>query len=291
MDNFFIVALLTQPFLRSALFAAFGASIAGGIVGSYVVVKRIVFVSGSIAHSVLGGLGAALYLKRIYHLEWLEPVHGALAAAIFSAWLIGVVRLYYRQREDTVIAALWALGMSVGVILISLTPGYTNEISNYLFGNILWASRSDIAMLIGLDAAILVLTTLFHRRFLAICFDEKQAALQHQHVKLLYFLLLSLIAITVVLMIQVVGAILIVAILSLPAAIANTYTHSLSKMMGIAAIIGIIISFLGIGFSYLFNWPPGATLGLTATMIYLINLIIKKIIPIIINKKAKEKAP
>lgn len=280
MDSFlmlgFITALFTQPFLRSALFAALGASVAGGIVGSYVVVKRIVFISGSIAHSVLGGLGAALYIKRVYNISWLEPIHGALIAAILSAWLIGTVRLYYRQREDTVIAALWAFGMSVGVILISLTPGYTNEISNYLFGNILWASKSDIAMLAGLDGLVLIMTALFHRRFLAICFDERQAALQGQNVKLLYFLLLSLVAITVVLMIQVVGAILIVAILSLPAAIANTYTHCLSKMMGIAVILGIVISFLGMGFSYSLNWPPGATLALTATTIYLINLLRKK---------------
>lgn len=272
----FFTALFTQSFLRSALFAALGASVAGGIVGSYVVVKRIVFISGSIAHSVLGGLGAALYIKRVYNVTWLEPIHGALIAAILSAWLIGTVRLYYRQREDTVIAALWAFGMSIGVILISLTPGYTNEITNYLFGNILWASKSDIAMLIGLDGLVLVMTALLHRRFLAICFDEKQAALQGQNVKLLYFLLLSLVAITVVLMIQVVGAILIVAILSLPAAIANTYTHRLSRMMILAVIIAILISFFGMGFAYSLNWPPGATLALTATTVYLLNLLFKK---------------
>lgn len=272
----FFAALCSQHFLRTALFAALGASVAGGIIGSYVVVKRIVFISGSIAHSVLGGLGAALYIKRVYHVTWLQPIHGALVAAILSAWLIGTVRLYYREREDTVIASLWAFGMSIGVILISLTPGYTNEISNYLFGNILWASKSDIAMLIGLDVLVLAVTALFHRRFLAICFDEKQAALQGQNVKLLYFLLLSLVAITVVLMIQVVGAILIIALLSLPAAIANTYTHRLSRMMILAVILGLFISFFGIGFSYSFNWPPGATLALTATTAYLLNLLFKK---------------
>ena len=102
----FITAIFTEPFLLMALLGAFGASIAGGIVGSYVVVKRIVFLSGSIAHSVIGGLGAALYMKRVYNISWLEPIHGALIAAFLSAWIIGSVRLYYRQREDTVIAAL-----------------------------------------------------------------------------------------------------------------------------------------------------------------------------------------
>lgn len=271
-----MTAFFTQPFLRMALFAAISASIAGGVVGSYVVVKRIVFISGGIAHSVLGGLGAALYLKRTFGIAWLQPIHGALVAAILSAYLIGIVRLYYKQREDTVIATLWAFGMSVGVILISLTPGYTNEISNYLFGNILWASSADVTMLVVLDALVLIVAVLFHRRFLALCFDENQAALQAQNVKLLYFLLLSLIAVTVVLMIQVVGAILIIAILSLPAAIANTYTYTLSKMIGLAIIIGVIISFFGITFSYALNWPPGATIALTATTVYLLNLIRKK---------------
>lgn len=271
-----VTAMLTQPFLRMALFASISASVAGGIVGSYVVVKRIVFISGSIAHSVLGGLGAALYLKRVYHIEWLEPIHGALAAAILSAWLIGSIRFYYKQREDTVIAALWAFGMALGVIFISLTPGSNTEMTNYLFGNILWASTADIYMLLGLDVIVLAVTALMHRRFLAICFDENQAALQAQNVKLLYFILLSIVAITVVLLIQVVGAILIIAILSLPAAIANTFTQSLSKMMWLAVIIGVIISVVGIGFSYGLNWPPGATIALTSTTVYLLNLIRKK---------------
>ena len=270
------IAFFTQSFLRMALFASVCASIAGGLIGSYVVVKRIVFISGGIAHSVLGGLGVALYLKRTYQIAWLQPVHGALIAAILAAWLMGIIRFYYKQREDTVIATLWAFGMALGVIFISLTPGYNVDITNYLFGNILWASKADIYMLLGLDIVILIATPFMHRRFLAICFDEDQAMLQAQNIKLTYFFLLSLIAITVVLLIQVVGAILIIAILSLPAAIANIYTHTLSKMMGLAVIIGIIISFIGISAAYALNWPPGATIALTATTVYLLHLIRKR---------------
>lgn len=272
----FFSAFLTNHFLKMALFASLSASVAGGVIGSYVVVKRIVFISGSIAHSVLGGMGVALYLKRIYNLTWLEPIYGALVAAILSAYLIGWIRLYYRQREDTVIAALWAFGMSVGVIFISLTPGYNVELTNFLFGSILWTSKADLYMLLILDALILAATFLFHRRFLAICFDEDQAALQGQPVKRLYFLLLSLVAVTVVTLIQVVGAILVIAILSLPAAIANTFTHRLSKMMVIAVLLGVVISILGMSLSFFLNWPPGATISLTATGLYLLNLIRRK---------------
>lgn len=279
MDSFLATLttfLISNHFIRMALMAGISASVSSGIIGSYVVVKRIVFISGSIAHSVLGGLGVALYLRRTYALEWLDPLYGALVAAIFAAWLIGWIRLYYKQREDTVIAALWAFGMSVGVIFISLTPGYNVELMNYLFGNILWASKADIYTLLVLDVIVVGVTLLFHRRFLAICFDEEQAALQKQPVKLLYFLLLSLVALTVVLLIQAVGAILVIAILSLPAAIANTYTKRLSKMMALAAIIGVVIAILGITFSYFLNWPPGATMALTATSLYLLNLIRKR---------------
>jgi len=267
------VALFAQPFLRMALIASVSASVAAGVIGSYVVVKRIVFISGGIAHSVLGGLGIALYLKRTFQIEWLQPIHGALVAAIFAAWIIGTIRFYYKQREDTVIATLWAFGMALGVVFISLTPGYNVDMTDYLFGNILWASKADIYMLLGLDIVVLMTTAFMHRRFLAICFDEDQVTLQAQNVKLLYFLLLSLIAITVVLLIQVVGAILIIAILSLPAAIANIYTRNLSKMMGLAIIIGTLISFVGIAIAYALNWPPGATIALTATTAYILHLL------------------
>lgn len=267
----------SSHFVNMALIAGICASISSGIVGSYVVVKRIVFISGSISHSVLGGLGLAIYLKRIFDWEWLSPLYGAFFAAILSAWLIGWIRLYYRQREDTVIGALWAFGMSIGVIFISLTPGYNVELTNYLFGNILWVSPADILILLSLGAFLIVITFCFYRKFLAICFDEEHAELQALPVKFLYFLLLSLIAVTVVLLIQTVGAILVIAILSLPAAIANTFTKNLRSMMLFAALLGIVVATLGIGFSTALNWPPGATMALTATSLYILNLIRKKI--------------
>ena len=261
-----------SPFFKMALLAALSASIPSGIIGSYVVVKRIVFISGSIAHSVLGGIGIALYLRESYALTWLKPIYGALIAAILAAGAIGSIRLYYRQREDTVIAALWAFGMSVGVIFISLTPGYTPELIDYLFGNILWASKANIYMLLLLDGFVLAIAFFFHSRFLAICFDEEQATLQKQPVKSLYFLLLSLVAMTVVVLIQVVGAILLIAMLSLPAAIANTYTKNLPKMMALATLLSIALSALGLTISWLSNWPSGATIALTITTVYLANL-------------------
>lgn len=268
----FIEALRANSFLQMALFAGFAASLTSGIIGSYVVVKRIVFISGSIAHSVLGGMGVCLWLKRAYGVEWITPLDGALIAALISALLIGWIHLKYREREDTVIAAIWSTGMSIGVIFIALTPGYNVELMNFLFGNILWVSRSDLWMLLGLDVLVVITTAIFHRRFLAICFDQEQSLLQGISFNSLYLLLLCLVAISVVLLIQVVGAILVIAMLAIPAAIAAGVTYRLSMMMCIAVLLGCLFTFTGTTISYYLNWPPGATISLTAALFYTLSL-------------------
>lgn len=268
----FFTALADNPFLLMAIAAGFAASFASGIIGSYVVVKRIVSMSGSIAHSVLGGMGICLWLRRTYGLDFLTPLQGALAAGLLSALLMGWIHLKYREREDTVIAAIWATGMSIGVVFIALTPGYNVELTNFLFGNILWVSQSDLKLLIALDVLIAAAVALFYRRFLAICFDEQQAILQKMPVQTLYLLLLCLVAIAVVLLIQVVGAILVITMLAIPAAIAGTLTRSLSRMMLLAVLFGALFTFLGMYFSYELNWPPGATISLVAALFYALSL-------------------
>lgn len=272
----FFTALSDNPFLLMALAAGFAASFASGIIGSYVVVKRIVSMSGSIAHSVLGGMGICLWLRRTYGLDFLSPLQGALAAGLLSALLMGWIHLKYREREDTVIAAIWATGMSIGVVFIALTPGYNVELMNFLFGNILWVSHSDLALLLSLDVLIAAAVAIFYRRFLAICFDEQQALLQKVPVHTLYLLLLCLVAIAVVLLIQVVGAILVITMLAIPAAIAGTLSHTLSRMMLIATLLGALFTFLGMYFSYELNWPPGATISLVAAVFYCFSLIRKR---------------
>jgi zinc transport system permease protein len=264
-----------MTFFLMALFAGIASSITSGIIGSYVVVKRIVFISGSIAHSVLGGMGLCLYLKRTYNIEWLTPLQGAIAAALISAFLIGWIHLKYRQREDTVIAAIWSTGMAIGVIFISLTPGYNVELMNFLFGNILWVSQSDLWTLLSLDALVIITTLIFHRKFLAVCFDEQQATLQGLSVNGIYFILLALIAISTVILIHVVGAILVIAMLAIPAAIAGRYVKRLAPMMILAVLIGFLCMLLGLLASFQLNWPPGATIALIAALFYLASLLKK----------------
>lgn len=269
----FLEALVTNPILFSALLAGLAASIVSGIIGSYVVVKRIVFISGSISHSVLAGIGAAFWLSRAKGITWISPLYGAIVAAVASALIIGWIYLNYRQREDTIIAALWSVGMAVGVLFIAQTPGSNAELANLLVGNILWVSPSDLFILFGLDLLVLAVVFCLHKQFLAICFDEEEARLQGVPVNALYMLLLILTSIAIVLLIQVVGIILVMTMLTIPPAIANLYTSSLSRMMLIAVGLSALFSVVGMMVSYDLDWPGGATIALIAGLAYGVCLL------------------
>jgi len=268
----FLEALGTNPLLLSAVLAGLLASVASGIIGSYVVVKRIVFISGGISHSVLSGIGFCVWLQRAKGVTWISPLFGALAAAIVSALMIGWIHLNYRQREDSVIAALWSVGMATGVLFISQTPGFNVELTNFLIGNILWVSPRDLIILGALDLVILAMVFCLHKRFLVICFDEEQAQLQGIHVSALYLLLLILTAITVVLLVQVVGIILVMTMLTVPPSIANLFTKSLSRMMTIAVVLSCLFAFFGTATAYHLDWPGGAAIALLAGVAYIVSL-------------------
>lgn len=272
----FFEALQANTLLLYAVIAGLAASIVGGIIGSYVVVKRIVFISGSISHSVLGGIGFCLWLERAKGIAWISPLHGALVAGIISALIIGWIRLHYQQREDSVIAALWSIGMATGVLFIAQTPGYNVELTNFLIGNILWVSPADLYILYGLDLFIIVTVVCFHKRFLLICFDEEQARLQKVPVNTLYLFLLCLIAISIVLLIQIVGIILVMTMLTIPAAIANLFTTSLSRMMVVAILISSLFCLTGNMVAYHFDWPLGATIALIAGLAYVVTISINR---------------
>lgn len=268
----FLEALRSNPILLSAVIAGLASSIVSGIIGSYVVVKRIVFISGSISHSVLSGIGFCLWLERAKGIDWISPLEGALVAGILSALIIGWIHLYYRQREDSVIAALWSIGMAVGILFISQTPGFNVELTNFLIGNILWVTPTDLYILYALDLVIIVCVLCLHKRFLAICFDEEQAQLQGVPVNALYLLLLVLTAISIVLLIQVVGIILVMTMLTIPAAIANLFTSRLSFVMMLAILISGAFCFGGTALAYYVDWPGGATIALVAGVAYVASL-------------------
>ncbi|MGF1615197.1 MAG: metal ABC transporter permease [Gammaproteobacteria bacterium] len=262
----FLQALVSHTFLQNALLAGILASIGCGIMGTYVVVKRIGFLAGGIAHTVLGGMGIAYFLGR-------SPIGGALVAALLAALIIGWVNLRGHEHEDTLIAALWSLGMAVGILFISQTPGYNVDLMSYLFGNILMVPRADLWWMAGLDAVIVVSVLLFRKQFIAVTFDEEFAELRGVNVAFFYLLLLCLVALTVVLLVQVVGLILVIALLTLPAAIAAQHVDSVGLMMWVAMGLGAILTTTGLALSYEPDLPAGATIIVLAGAAYMLSTL------------------
>lgn len=261
-----------MSFFRYAFLTGVIASVAFGIIGTYVVTKRISSIAGAVSHCVLGGIGAALYARTVLGWVWCKPVYGAIVSALLAAIIIGLVSMYARQREDTVIGAVWAIGMAIGLMFIAKTPGYIS-LESYLFGNILLVSAEDFWITLGLDVLIVFLVIIFFNNFLAVCFDSKFAELRGLKVKFYYLLLLCLTALTIVLLVTVVGIIMVIALLTLPAAIAGQFTRRLWSMMTLAVILSLIFTSSGLALSYNYNLPSGPTIVMLAGICYILAIL------------------
>lgn len=271
----FIKDLLELPFLQNAILAGILCSIGSGIVGTYVVLRRITYIAAAISHCVLGGLGAAKYFSVVYNLPWLKPVYGAIIAALFSALVIGWISLRAKEREDSLISALWAVGMSIGVLFIYKTPGYNEDLMNYLFGNILMVSTEELYIIAGLDIVTIILTCAFYKQTVAVCFDEEYARTRGVNVEFYYLLLLCMTALTVVLTVNVVGIIMVIALLTLPVAISSRFFNRVWKIMLGATVLGIVFTSTGLMVSYEPNLPSGAVTIVIAGVVYLASILIQ----------------
>jgi zinc transport system permease protein len=265
MSEFF-EALTSHYFLQNALFGGILASIACGVVGSYVVVKRISYLAAGISHAILGGMGIAYFFGK-------SPMVGALIASVIFALILGWVSLRWKQQEDTIIGALWSMGMAVGILFLSKAPGYHMDLMSYLFGNILMISREDLYLIGGLDLAILLTVGLFYKQLLAVAFDEEFAKLRGISVEWFYILFLILIGFTVVIMIRIVGLILVIALLTIPPAIANHYIRSLNHMMILAVILGIFFTCSGLALSYEPDLPSGPMIIVLSATAFIISVL------------------
>ncbi len=248
---------LQYDFMRNALLAGLLVSISCGIIGSLVVVNRIVFISGGIAHAAFGGVGLGFFYG-------FSPFLGAAIFASGVSLIMGAVSLKARHRADTIIGVLWAVGMAVGIILIDLTPGYHVDLMSYLFGSILAVPATDLWLMLPLDGVILLVVMLFYKEFVALSYDEQFAFVVGIPVKTLYMTMLGMTALSIVMIIRVVGLILVIALLTIPPFIAEKYTRSLGQMMVLASILGASFTLSGLWLSYTFNLTSGATIILVA---------------------------
>lgn len=274
-----ILSLFEYRFFNNALLAALLASIICGIIGSYIVAKRMVFISGGITHASFGGIGIAYFMG-------LNPVLGAAVFSVMAAMGIEWVSTKSNIREDSAIGILWSFGMAVGIIFIFTTPGYAPNLMSYLFGSILTVSSLDLWMLGGLALVLIIVFTLFYHLILFIAYDEEYARSHKAPVNLIKYLMISLVALTIVLNIRLVGIILVISFLTIPQSTANIFTQRFNYIIYLSILFGIIGSFGGLLISYYFNIPSGATIIFSFVILFILAKVIKMVqVKISINKQ------
>jgi zinc transport system permease protein len=264
-------------FLRNAMIAGILSCVAFGVVGSYVVVRRVSYLAGAIAHSVLCGVGFALFMRGRFGWMWLDPTVGALAAGLLSALAVWWVSIRAKEREDSVIGAIWSVGMGAGLLFLAATPGYVDPMS-YLFGDVLLVGDWQTWMVAALDAVVLVVALLYYNRFKALSFDEEFCVVRGISSNLHSLLLLFLVAVTVVMLMSVVGIVLVIALLTLPAAAAGRFSRSLGAMMAGATIVGVFCVPTGIALSFVANLPAGPVVVIVLAVAYALSWIVAPLV-------------
>jgi len=271
-------------FVRNAVIAGCFTSLICGIIGTFIVVNRLVFLTGGIAHAAFGGIGVAFFFGIPYLL-------GTLGFSLIAAITMTAVVINYKHRADTFIGILWAVGMAIGIILIDLTPGYNVDLMSYLFGSILAVPTSDIYWMSGISILTIFLAVFFYRDLLAISYDDEFAQLRGVPVNLIYFLFIGLISLSIVIIIRVVGLILVIALLTIPPYIAEKYTGSLSMMMVLSTILAAFFNLTGLWIAFTFNLTSGATIILVAASGFFISMVADMIYFKKIKCKINQKIP
>ncbi|MEA3512145.1 MAG: iron chelate uptake ABC transporter family permease subunit [Campylobacterota bacterium] len=262
--------ILSYDFIQNAIIAGLLVSIASGIIGSLIVVNRMVFLAGGIAHTSYGGIGIAVYFGF--------PIFISSALfAVSAALLMAFITLNQKNRIDTFIGLIWAVGMAVGIILIDLTPGYNVDLMSYLFGSILAVSKDDIYFMSSLLFVIIIVLIFWYKDILAVSYDSQYASLRGINIKFFYTLILVLSALTVVIAIKVVGLILVIALLTIPIYIAEKLSNSLFKMMLISGVLSSAFTLMGLYLSYSYDLSSGASIILVSAFFLALFVLYSKL--------------
>ena len=271
----FFSEILQYKFLANATLACLLCGIACGLVGTYIVCRRLVFLSGGITHASFGGIGMAYYFGA-------NPLLGALIFSILSAWGIETFTSRKQIREDSAIGLIWSLGMAIGIIFIYLTPGYAPNLMSFLFGNILSVTSTDIVWMAIVDAVILLIFATMYRPILYVAFDREYARSQNFPTRIISYLMATLVAITIVISIRVVGIVLLISLLTIPAVIGNLISKSFSRILVYGSVIAALSAFAGLYISYKTNIPSGASTIFVLTL----TLIAVKTTTFVRNKRS-----
>ena len=263
-------SLLAYDFMRNALYASLLVGIVCGLVGTLVVLNRIVFLGGGIAHAAYGGIGLAYYFGQ-------DPLLGAILFSILSALGMGVVHLRTKTRSDTLIGVMWSIGMAVGIIFVSLTPGFKADLMSYLFGSLLAVSAGDLRVMALVALLVGAFVAIFFRSLQAISYDEVFSTVRNVPVSALYLLMLVMIGLTVLAAMRVVGLIMVIAMLTIPPAVAGLFLKDMKGMMLLSIGLSWLFSALGLLVSFTLNLQAGSVIILVAALSYLAAAGIKKL--------------
>ncbi|HET58816.1 MAG TPA: metal ABC transporter permease [Chloroflexi bacterium] len=274
-----IWSALQYGFMQNALITAVLISIACGIIGTYVVLKRIVFLSGGVAHAAYGGIGLGYLLK-------IPPLVSALGFSLLASFSMAWVHRKTKERSDTIIGVMWALGMALGIIFVDLASGYKADLMSYLFGSILAVSQLELMLMAVMDILIIVLAALFFKEFLALSFDETFTTIRNVAVDWLYVILVGMIGLTVVMMMRVVGLIMVIALLTIPPAISNMFVKEMKKMMVMSILLSLVFTTSGLLVSYLIDLTSGAVIIMISGIAYLLSYVGKNLYQIFKNRQA-----
>lgn len=268
--------ILAYDFIQRALWACLLSGITCGIAGSYIVARRMVFLSGGITHASFGGLGIALYAG-------FSPTLGALIFAILSSLGIEFASRKGRMREDSAIGIMWSLGMAIGALFMALRPGYASDLTSYLFGNILLVDSGELVMLALLTLFMICGAVVMLRRIMYITFDEDYARSQGMSVTAVAYVMAIVVALAIVLSIKVMGIILLISLMTIPAVIANAITKDYRYVALLSAVIGVVGNIGGFVLSYNFNLPTGSCIIFILT----ITLICVKVLTLYFNRRRR----
>ncbi len=255
--------------MQTPILAALLLSVAIGIIGSFMLINRSQFIAAAIAHGSYGGIGMAIYFGFSLLLT-------TTLFAIFLALLLAYITYHDRYRSDTLIGVIWAVGMSIGIIFVDLTPGYHPDMMSFLFGDILMVPQSDIYFMAGVDLLLILSVVLLLPRFLAIAYDHTFALLNGLNVRAIYAYLLILMALTIVMSIRSVGLILVIALFSIPPFIAEKFVSDFRIMMVVSGVLGFLFSLIGLWLSYLFDISATAAIILVAATAFFGVVLTKK---------------
>lgn len=263
-----ILRLLEYGFIQNAFAAALLMSITCGIIGTYIVSRRMVFISGGITHASFGGVGIGYFLG-------FPPLAGAAVFAVLAALTTENLTRKKVLRNDSIIAIMWSLGMALGIIFVYLTPGYAPNLMSFLFGSIITVTSTDLWFMFSLTVTVLLFFIILFRPILYISFDEQFARTRGIPVMLMNYLLIVLVALTIVLSIRIAGIILVLSILTIPQNIANIFTNRFGVIMVASVILGFVASMIGLAVSYYLDIPSGATIIFSLVIMYLAARVVK----------------